>query len=442
MSNDTQPSPESPTEVVDRDYPMAPVPLSERKSFWSLLVVLLGFTVFTPTMLAGAQLATAFTFGPLLGVILVGSVLLGLYVATMGYIGSKTRLTTVVMARYSFGSGGAKLASILLGGTQIGWFGVVVGTIGNLTAQAFGWGDSVVAKSLIMVAVATLMCLTALRGFRGMFYASAVATPLALILAFWVAWTSVGKVGGTAALFELVPQEVGTMSVAVAITSVIGTFISAGTQVPNWTRFASSASSAIWACVAAFLIGNGLMILFGAIGATAHGIGDYVEILYALGLMVAGVLLLFGNLWTTNVDTAYAFGVAGAELFNKPTKAPFIIGGTIIATLLALFGIEGALVPYLGLLGTFIPPLGAVIIADYFRRWRHGMPELSTLPALDVPNLAAYLVASAAAYTSGLLELGIPPIVGVAIAMGIVLLWPRPATQKQQPAPSAGDRSA
>ncbi|MFV0252183.1 MAG: cytosine permease [Beutenbergiaceae bacterium] len=436
MSNDAAAESKSESDstqqkVVDRDYPMTPVPLTERKSFWSLLVVLLGFTVFTPTMLAGAALAPAFPFGSLLGVIVVGSLLLGLYVSTMGYIGSKTRLTTVVMARYSFGSGGAKLASILLGGTQVGWFGVVVGTIGSLTALALGWQDSVLAKSLIMIVVATLMCLTALRGFRGMFYASAVATPLALILAFWVAAKSVGEVGGLSTLFGLEPAEIGSMSAAVAITSVIGTFISAGTQVPNWTRFASSASSAIWACIVAFLIGNGLMILFGAIGATAYGQGDYVEILYGLGLMVAGVLLLFGNLWTTNVDTAYAFGVAGAELFNKPTKAPFIIGGTIIATLLALFGIEGHLVQYLGLLGTFIPPLGGVIIADYIRRWRHGMPELSTLPLVDVPNLVAYVIASVAAFLSGVTGFGIPPIVGVVAAMAIVLLWPRPAAAQE-----------
>ena len=44
-------------QAVDRDYPVTPVPRHARKSFFSLAVVLLGFTVFTPTMLAGAALA-------------------------------------------------------------------------------------------------------------------------------------------------------------------------------------------------------------------------------------------------------------------------------------------------------------------------------------------------------------------------------------------------
>lgn len=415
---------ESVSGVADSDYPMTPVPLHARKSFWSLVVVLLGFTVFTPTMVAGASLGAAFGFADLLVVIGVGSLLLGGYVAVMGYLGAKTGLTTVMMARYSFGRSGAKLASLLLGGTQVGWYGVVVGTIGDLTAQAFGLGDSMIARSLLIVVPSALMCWTALRGYKGMFLASVVATPLALLLAFWVAMRAIAEIGGFGELFASFPTT--EMSTAVAITSVVGTFVSAGTQVPNWTRFAPSASKAVWACVIAFFIGNGLMIVFGALGGLAFGLADYVEILYSLGLIAAGVVLLFGNLWTTNTDTAYAFGVAGAELFNRNTKAPFIIGGATIATLLALFGIQNHLIGYLGLLGTFIPPIGGVLIADYIRRWRHGLNEQKSLPAFDVPNLVAYFVAGAAAYLSGVFGWGIPPVIGVLLAMAIVLLWPRP----------------
>jgi hypothetical protein len=54
------------------------------------------------------------------------------------------------------------------------------------------------------------------------------------------------------------------------------------------------------------------------------GEGDFVLVLYQLGLVGWGLVLLFGNLWKSNADTAYAFGVAGAELFNRPSKAPFV----------------------------------------------------------------------------------------------------------------------
>ncbi|WP_204164674.1 cytosine permease [Nocardioides daejeonensis] len=406
-------------EVVDPDYPVTPVPLHARKSLFSMAVVLLGFTVFTPTMLAGASLGTAFTFGDLLWVILAGSAILGGYVAVLGYIGARTGLTTVVMARYTLGTKGSKLASVLLGGTQIGWYGVIIGTIGALTAQALEW-DSWAAEAAVMIAASALMCLTACYGYRGMYWVSLVSTPLILLLAVWVVQRSLDEVGGWSGLFDAEPQA--SMSIAVAITTVVGTFVSAGTQAPNWTRFSRSGRDAVIASALGFLIGNGLMILFGAVGAITFGQGDFVLVLYELGLVGWGLFLLFGNLWKSNADTAYAFGVAGAELFHRPSKIPFVVGGSVIGTVLALAGVHEHLVDYLVLLGIFIPPLGGVIIGDWVARWRAGMPEGAPLPALHLGNLGVYAVASVLAWSSDHFEIGIPPVIGIVAAVLLVLV--------------------
>lgn len=422
--------------VIDPDYPVTPVPLHARKSFFSLAVVLLGFTIFTPTMLAGAELGRAFSLSDLMLVILLGSIVLGVYVAALGYLGAKTGLTTVVMARYSLGTSGSKLASILLGGTQIGWYAVIIGTIGGLTAQAFEW-ESYPAKAAVMIVTSALMCLTACYGYRGMYWVSLVSTPLILILACWVVAKSLGEVGGLSGLADINPPS--SMTIAVAVTIVVGTFVSAGTQAPNWTRFARTGRQAVCASLIGFLIGNGMMILFGAIGAITYGEGDFVLVLYQLGLVGWGVFLLFGNLWKSNADTAYAFGVAGAELFHRPSKLPFVIGGSVIGTVLALMGAEEHLVDYLVLLGIFIPPLGGVIIGDYFARWRGGMTEGTRLPAVNVPNLAVYAVASALAWLSDRFEWGIPPVIGIVVALGLAFVVGRSTTdhQPKDPAPVA-----
>jgi cytosine permease len=72
------------------------------------------------------------------------------------------------------------------------------------------------------------------------------------------------------------------------------------------------------------------------------------------------------------------------------------------------------LIPFLVLLGTFIPPIGGVIMASYFVGYKRQYPDLTTvtLPAFNVPGLAAYAIGSAAAYTSP----WIAPIVGVLVA--------------------------
>jgi cytosine permease len=388
-------------------------------------VVLLGFTVFTPTMLAGAALGNAFALGDLLLVVLAGSLILGAYVAVMGWIGARTGLTTVVMARYTLGTRGGKLASVLLGGTQIGWYGVIVGTIGELTAQAFSW-DSYAAEAAVMIVTSTLMCVTACYGYRGMYWVSLVSTPLILILALWVVSRSLDEVGGWAGLADV--QPTASMSIAVAITTVVGTFVSAGTQAPNWTRFGRTGGQAVLACLIGFLVGNGLMILFGAIGAITFGQGDFVLVLYELGLVGWGLVLLFGNLWKSNADTAYAFGVAGAELFHRPRKTPFVVGGSVIGTALALAGMHHHLVDYLVLLGIFIPPLGGVVIGDFLARWRGGMPEGARLPAVNGVNLGVYAVASLLAWLSDHFGIGIPPVIGVLAAVLLTLLLNRRRT--------------
>ncbi|WP_336660265.1 cytosine permease [Leucobacter sp. USHLN153] len=402
-------------EVVDRDYPVTPVPGHARKGFFSLVVVLLGFTIFTPTMLAGAALGESFALRDLLLVILLGSSVLGAYVAVLGWIGARTGLTTVVMARYTLGTRGSKLASILLGGTQIGWYGVVVGTIGELTAQAFGW-EGFGAQAVVMIVVSALMCATAVYGYRGMYWVSLVSTPLILILALWVMFRSLEEVGGWVGLAAVQPDA--TMPIAVAVTAVVGTFVSAGTQAPNWTRFARTGRQAVLACVIGFLIGNGLMIFLGAVGAITFGEGDFVLVLFNLGLVGWGLFLLFGNLWKSNADAAYSFGVAGAELFEKPSKTRFVIIGSVIGTVLALVGVHEHLPQYLGLLGTFIPPLGGVIIGDYLARWRRTqMPEGEPLPKANWINLGVYAVACVLAWVAGEFGIGIPPVIGVLVAL-------------------------
>lgn len=409
-------------EPVDLDYPVTPVPRSARRPFFSLAIVLLGFTIFTPTMLAGAALGTAFSFWTLILVIVAGSAILGAYVAMMGFAGARTGLTTVLMARYSFGTGGSKLASLLLGGTQIGWYGVIIGTIGELTSQALGW-ESYAARAAVMIGASILMCITACYGYRGMYWVSVVSTPLIIALACWVVSRSLDEVGGFSGLTSITPTT--TMTVTLAITTVVGTFVSAGTQAPNWTRFARSGSQAAWACIIGFLLGNGMMILFGAIGAITFGEGDFVLVLYNLGLVGWGLILLFGNLWKSNADTAYAFGVAGAEMFRHPRKAPFIIGGCVVGTVLALVGVHNHLVDYLSLLGTFIPPLGGVLIGDFLCRWRQGIPEGHTPPLVHWRHLAVYAFAAFLAWLSGELEIGIPPLIGIVVAIALTMVLHR-----------------
>jgi cytosine permease len=400
---------------VDPDYPLQVVPPHARRGVVSLGLVLLGFTFFTPTMLAGAGIAPSFSFGGFVGVAVLGSLVLGIYVSVLGAIGARTGLTTVVMARYAFGDRGAKLASLLLGGTQIGWYGVTVATLALLVEQATGL-DGTGWRWVLILGSGTIMGVTAFFGYRGMELLSAVSVPLLLIMAGWVSWRSFQEIDAAGGLGALVPT--GEVSLAVAVTAIVGTFASGGTQAPNWTRFARTPRQGFATAAAAFFVGELLMIFFGGIGAIAFGIGDFVEVLFALNLVGWGLVFLVANLWTTNDNTAYNFGVAGAEFFDSPTKKPFVVGGVAIGTVLAM-PIYDNLIGYLSWLGILIPAIGGVIIGDFLANWRAGMPEPSEhrFAAVRVDNLAVYAVATFVAWLSNRYGWFIPPVNGILLAI-------------------------
>lgn len=112
---------------VDRDHPLGRVPAHARKGVASLAVVIAGFGFFTPTMATGGQVAGAFPFSTFVVLALVSALVLACYIATLGLAAARTGLTTVLLARLALGRIGGKWASLLLGGTQVGWYGITVG---------------------------------------------------------------------------------------------------------------------------------------------------------------------------------------------------------------------------------------------------------------------------------------------------------------------------
>ncbi len=406
-------------EDYDPDFPIKHVPMQERRDLKSIAIVLLGFTFFSGTMLAGAELGAAYPFADLLWVLLFGNLLLGLYVSFLSSVAARTGLTTVLLARYTLGSYGSKLASLLLGGTQVGWFGVTIAFMAMPFTEALNLPPTFLPAMMVLWGV--LHGATAYYGYRGMEKLSLVSVPLLLIVGFVSIGIAIRDAGGMAEIFAIEPTE--TMAFATALTVIVGTFASGGTQAPNWARFAKTSTMAFWAAFIAFFFANALMVLFGAFGGLVYGEPDMAEVLAVQGLIVFSVIFLTLNLWTTNDNAAYAFGVAGAEAFNVNNKRIFVIIGSAVGIVLAITGIYDLLMPWLEALGTFIPPLGGVIIGDFYFVWKGKIPRLQNIKLAPVrwSGILAYVVGVLAA----LFIPGIPPLNGiVGSVIGIILLQP------------------
>jgi len=393
------------------DYPLSAVPEDARRGFWPISLVLLGFTFFSATMWGGASIGVAFPLWPdLAAIIFCGSTILAVYVAGLGYIGYKSGLSTVLSARFAFGDLGSQWSDALLGLTQIGWYAWGTATITIILTRLLDLDTRLQAPLMVFFGLA--FCLTAYIGCRGLAALSWVAVPTMLLLIVVSGSVAFQDVGNEAVL--LPSGTASALTLPEALTIVVGTFVSGGTQVANWTRFAGSARAAVGSTFLAFFLGNGLMIAAGAVGAAVYGLSDIVEVLAVQGLLSAGVLMLFLNIWTTQDNTIYNFSVAGCHFFRTERRRLVTFAGAATGTLLALLGMYDWLIPYMTLLGVFIPPLGGVIMADFFIRHRGRYPELdeAAIPRFNLPGLTAYAAGSIAA----LVVPGIPPVNGIVAA--------------------------
>jgi len=394
------------------DFPLVEAPASGRKGLFSISMVLFSFTFFTGTMFAGGKLGVSFSIVNLLWIAVIGNLLLALYAASLGWIAARSGLNTVLMGRFCFGETGSKLADFILGFAELGWYAWGTATVAISLVKILGIPDVMTIPLMILFGI--LFCVTALVGYKGLDALSRVSVPLMFILLVISMYIAVHHAGGWQAMTRIEPDASQTMTWSAAITMVFGTFASGATQATNWTRLARSSRTAIVASMSSFLVGNGLMIVAGAWCAIVYQQADIVEVLILQGLSAAAVVMLCLNLLTIQGPTIYNVSAAACHLLRSERRRTLTIVSAGIGILLAIGGMYEMLIPFLVLLGSIIPPIGGVILADYwfYRGGRYPLLHTARLPRFNWSGLGAYAVGAVVAYLSP----WIAPLVGITVS--------------------------
>ena len=392
------------------ESPLTETPLSQRKGFFPIALVLFSFTFFTGTMFAGGKIGVAFEFTDILWIVAIGNLLLGAYAATLGFISARSGLNTVLMGRFCFGNWGSKLSDFILGFAELGWFAWGTATLAISLGKILGFSDSLLIPLMVLFGLG--FSITAIVGFKGLEYLSRVSIPLMFILLVTSIVLATKEIGGWTGLTSVQPTE--TLTLATAITMVFGTFASGATQITNWTRMSKSGKIAIWACLVSFVIGNGLMVLAGAWMAIVYQQPDIVEVLVLQGLSIAAVVMLCLNLWTIQGPAIYSVSTAACHMVRSERRKTMVLVAAVAGIILAAAGMYELLIPFLLLLGAIIPPLGGVIMADYWIRHKGKYPLLAeaNIPNFNWIGLIAYFTGAIVAYVSP----WIAPIVGIVVA--------------------------
>lgn len=408
------------------ENPLVEAPKEGRKGFWPIFLVLFSFTFFTGTMFAGGKIGVAFDFSTILWITTLGNLLLAVYAASLGLISARSGLNTVLMGRFCFGNLGSKLSDFILGFAELGWYAWGTATIAISLVKILGLSATLTIPLMIVFGI--IFSITALIGFKGLEYLSRVTIPLMFVVLIASIVIATNHIGGLDQLFNVEPTSKEKMTFATAITIVFGTFASGATQITNWARMAKSGKVAVWACLLSFLIGNGLMVLAGAWMAIVYQQSDIFEVLVLQGLSFAAVIMLCLNLLTIQGPTIYNVSAAACHLVRSDRRKMMVMIAAAIGIVLAVAGMYELLIPFLLLLGSIIPPIGGVIMTDYWVRYKGKYPLLSEaqLPNFNWAGLIAYAIGAVAAYASP----WVAPIVGILVSCVAYLILLRFATVK------------
>lgn len=382
------------------DFEFVKVDKESRRGFLSMLVMMLGFTFFSASMWTGGQLGTGLSFNEFVLCVIIGNLILAVYTGGLAYIGAKTGLSTHLLAKNAFGEKGFIIASLLLAITQIGWFGVGVAMFA-LPVHLF----TGISFPFLVVVSGILMTATAYFGIKALIILSFIAVPSITILGLTSVNMAISSVGGFSEFTAISPLS--SISMVMAVTMVIGSFISGGTLTADFTRFAKTPKIAVVATVIAFFIGNTLMFTFGAVGSKIFNTADISEVLYIQGLVIPAIIILGFNIWTTNDNALYASGLALSTITKIPKKKIVVICG-LLGTALAS-PLYNNFVGWLSILNVFLPPIGAILITHYLI----NKNSLEQNVNFRVPALLAYAIGVVASFYIPF----VPALTGIAVTV-------------------------
>ncbi|MFA6815582.1 MAG: cytosine permease [Lentisphaeria bacterium] len=399
----------------DYDYSTTAVDQKSKRGFWSMFVIMMGFTFFSASMWAGASLGVGLTLKDFIIAVFLGNLILGAYTGILAYMASSTGLGLALLSRHAFGRKGSYLPSFLLAITQIGWFGVGIAMFALPVQKLLQDHGCNLNIWIIIIIAGILMTSSAYWGIKALAIVSLVAVPaIAVFGCFSVCKVFADNAGAWSTLTSFTPGSAKMMTMTTALAVTIGSFISGGTCTPDFVRFAKTKKIAVSTVVLAFFLGNSLMFTFGAIGGMFYQTNDISDLLVMQGLLIPGVIVLGLNIWTTNDNALYTSGLSFANIFGWPKKYLVLINGAI-GTILALW-LNNNFVSYLVFLNTIIPPIGAVMAVDFFaHRKSYAIADIKNhkFKTVSWPAVIAWACGCIVAFNK---SWGVPAINGMAVA--------------------------
>src|SRR5262245_31150834 len=400
-------------------------PHEQTQPAFDLFLIFAGANIVATTLVTGASLAGSFTVRPALALIAVGSLLGSALVAALAPLGPRLGAPSIVSARAALGARGASLLALVLYVTNFAWIALNNVIAGSACASAWGGPAS---ERPWAIATGLLATVVVVMGPRAVALANRAAVPVMVVVGLLMLARVASLPASPAAA---APSPLGWLR---GLDVVVGYQISWILMFADYSRYTASAT----ASAAAVFLGLALTSLWfmplGLLAARAAGSPDPGAMLTALGVGVAGAVLMALGTVTTNFVNIYLSALAWKSLFPRASERASVWSIGLIGAALSLFSRAwlDRYADFMLVLGGLLVPVGGILLARFFL-----MSAPVDVPALydakgphgswpaALPGLVAW-TAGAIVYTvAGAVGGTVPALATAALAYSLLARRPR-----------------
>jgi cytosine permease len=381
---------------LESEFESTAVPASHRKPLREVAAVWFGFPMILTNAVPGGVVVALLGFWSGVAAITVANLVMLVYVGLLSHRAGSTGRSFALQATQTFGRLGYVVASGFLATIVVGWFAFNTGATGATINASFGWN-----KTLVILGAGALFIAITFVGIRALSILGAIAAPLFIVVAV-IALATVAGDHDLGAILTYGGVAGGSLSFGAAVSLIMATFADSGTMTADFTRWSRNGREGVLAAFTAFPVASmvaqltgGVVVAAGAIASPASDGGNFLPLIAdGAGPLLSALAIVFV---VVNLGS-----VCSHCLYNGAVSWSHIVGGRMrVLTLLlgiagvgiALAGVWSHFLSWLVILSVFVPPIGAVLIADQVLL--RGAAESRLVGAVRPSAFAAWAIGAA-----------------------------------------------
>jgi cytosine permease len=365
-----------PSIFVD-DFSVARVPPEARRPMRDVLWVRLGALTAMSQFVLGAALGYGTSFHTAFWAIVLGSILLEFVALLIGIAGAWEGLPTGVLARWGgFGKYGSVLISLIVAVGSTAWFGVqnsiFADAVNRATRGHLGFTLSAILTALFVALIAIL-------GFRWLTWTASLTVPAFIAVVGYGMYRISVQEGLPDLSRSAAPGP--PLSLLTGATMVAGGYMLGAIVTPDIARFCRSGKDVFWMTLISTFAGELGIGLAAVLLAHAFRTPNVISIILGVAgwvgvavVSLATVKINDVNLYGASLHVTNVLEAVFHWRVNRGSVTAFL---GAVGALFSVFGILDHFVDFLVLLGMAVPPIGGVLIVDYFvlRRDRETLAD-------------------------------------------------------------------